>query len=749
MKTDRSADFAALALAALTVAAALGLARVFSDDSFALPIIGAALLPHAIGRLGRARHWRASTTVVASVVATFVLCAWVIAPTSTTYGLPGLGTVQELVRRFADGWHVFRTGRAPVEVTDGVLLLCLVATAAVATVADGLAFHAAASIGALVPSLLLFVFTATLGTSELRTISTLGYAVAALVFLMLQQQALLVARRSWCTGRRLASDAALVNAGALVGGAALLVGLVLAPALPGSDAGPLLDYRAVGGRGSPGPADLHTLSPLVDIKARLTDRGDTELFRVRSPLRLAWRVAALDRFDGTVWGIESHARDANEVLGSRRPRGTVRQEYTIGPLGDEWLPAAFEPAAVNLADARIIPESGTLIAPGRTVAGLRYRVDSRIPPANPSADQIAATAAPMPASLRADVGADVELPAGFPESVRREAQRITAPAVTPYERARLLQDFFLDGSFVYDLDWPGGSGTDAITAFLRARRGFCEQFAGTFAAMARAVGLPTRVAVGFSPGEYDAVDREFTVRSRDAHAWPEVWLAGLGWTRFEPTPAGPAAGQADATIGLPASAVPDTTATTSSTATTTTTAPGTPTSRPLPRGEANVIAGGPVRHATSDDGWRWLVLAAVPLVALLSALAWTVTKVLRRARRRARRRHAATPFHSVTGAWQDALERLAAAGLPASDALTPREQAKGYGARGAPPPAVASLRDLADLYAELRWSARPPTGEDAARAWAAADAVKGALADGTSAGERARRALRSPEPVGS
>ena len=745
MKTDRSADLAALALAGVTVAAALGLARVFADDSFALPIIGAALLPHAIGRFGRGRQWRTSATVVAAVVATFVFCAWVIAPTSTAYGFPGLGAAEELVRLFGDGWHVFRTGHAPVEVTDGVLLLCLVATAAVATVADELAFHAAASIGALVPSLLLFVFTATLGTSELRTISTLGYAAAALVFLMLQQQALLVTRRSWCTGRRLSSDAALVNAGALVGGAALVVGLFLAPALPGSDAGPLLDYRAVGGKGRAGPADLHTLSPLVDIKARLTDSGETELFRVRSRRRLAWRVAALDRFDGTVWGIESHARDANEVLGSRRPRGTERQEYTIGPLGDEWLPAAFEPVAVNLADARIIPESGTLIAPGRDVAGLRYRVDSRIPPANPSADQIAATTAPTPASLRADV----ELPSGFPESVRRQAQRITAPAATPYERAKRLEAFFLDGTFIYDLDWPGGSSTDAITAFLRTRRGFCEQFAGTFAAMARAVGLPTRVAVGFSPGEYDAVDREFTVRSRDAHAWPEVWLAGLGWTRFEPTPAGPAPGQADTTIGALATAVPDTAATPSSTTAPTTTAPGTPTSRPFPRGEANVIAGGPVRRSTSDDGRRWLVLAAVPLLALLSAFVWTVTKVLRRARRRARRRHAAAPFHSVTGAWQDALERLAVAGLPASDALTPREQTNEYGARGAPAPAVASLRDLADLYAELRWSARTPTGEDVVRAWAAADAVKGALADGASAGERARRALRSPEPVGS
>lgn len=744
MKPGRASGYAALALAAVTAAAALGLARVFSDDSFAFPIIGAALLPHAVGRLGRARHWRTRATIAATVVASFVFCAWVIAPASTAYGVPGLGAARQLVHHVADGWHVFRTGRAPVPVTDGVLLLCLVLTVAVAAVADALAFRADATIGALVPSLLLFVFGATLGTSELRTISTLGYATAALVFLMLQQQALLVARRSWCTGRRLASNAALVNAGALVGGAALLVGMVLAPALPGSDAGPLLDYRSVGGKGRAGPVDLHTLSPLVGIKAQLTDEGNTDLFRVRAPLRLYWRIAALDRFDGTVWGIESHARAADEVLGSRRPRGTVRQDYTIGPLGDQWLPAVFEPRAVSLADARIIPESGTLIAPGRDVAGLRYRVDSRIAPATLTAAQIAATAAPVPARLRRDLA----LPPGFPEPVRQQAALLTADAATPYERAKRLEAFFTDGSFAYDLDWPGGSSADAITSFLRARRGFCEQFAGTFAAMARAVGLPARVAVGFSPGEYDVTDREFTVRTRDAHAWPEVWLAGLGWTRFEPTPAGPAPGQADPTIGTPAAATPDPAATPSTTPVPTSAAPSASTSRPLPRGEADVFAGASPRRATSDDGRRWLVLAAVPLLALLAALGWVVTSVVRRAWRRARRRHAATPAHSVTGAWQDALERLTAAGLPPHDALTPREQSIEYGARGAPSPAVASLRDLADVYGELRWSTHAPTAEDAARAWAAADAVKGALAVGTTAGERARRALRSPEPVG-
>src|SRR5262249_38362786 len=135
-----------------------------------------------------------------------------------------------------------------------------------------------------------------------------------------------------------------------------------------------------------------------------------------------------------------------------------------------------------------------------------------------------------------------------------------------------------------------GSGNSAIEDFLDSRQGFCEQFAGAFAAMARAVGLPARVAVGFAPGRYDG--REFTVLSRDAHAWPEVYLAGLGWTQFEPTPAGAQAGQADPTVGQRVTRHGNaTTPTTAASTPSTSPAAGTPRATGLPRGESEIQAG--------------------------------------------------------------------------------------------------------------------------------------------------------------
>ncbi len=252
----------------------------------------------------------------------------------------------------------------------------------------------------------------------------------------------------------------------------------------------------------------------------------------------------------------------------------MRQEFTITALDDQWLPAAYRPEATDLTDARVVADSGTLVASNQQITGLTYRVDSRVA-AHPTAAEVRATAARLPARL----ASLTDLPSSFPASVVRRARRIVAGAPTPYAEAQRLQDFFLDGSFTYDLNGPEGTSSSAILNFLRSRRGFCQQFAGAYAAMARAVGLPTRVAVGFTPGTYDTTQGAFEVRARDAHAWPEVWLAGLGWTQFEPTPAGAAPGQSDSTVGQPAAAR-STTPTSPTTA-----APSAPTTGPSRRGE--------------------------------------------------------------------------------------------------------------------------------------------------------------------
>jgi len=161
-------------------------------------------------------------------------------------------------------------------------------------------------------------------------------------------------------------------------------------------------------------------------------------------------------------------------------------------------------------------QSGTLIV-NRDRAdsdGLSYSVVSAVP----ERDLVAIEAAGD--RVLAEIAERfLELPDDFSPRVAQLAEEITGAASTPYEKALALQDFFRDESlFSYDLGTSAG------------------QFAGTYAAMARAVGLPSRVAVGFTPGEFDPSINTYRVSGKHAHAWPEVWLDGIGWLRFEPTP---------------------------------------------------------------------------------------------------------------------------------------------------------------------------------------------------------------------
>jgi transglutaminase-like putative cysteine protease len=121
------------------------------------------------------------------------------------------------------------------------------------------------------------------------------------------------------------------------------------------------------------------------------------------------------------------------------------------------------------------------------------------------------------------------------------AQQITRKATTPYDQAVAIQEWFTDPAhgYVYDVNASlPRRGQNPLDAFLEGKHGFCEQYATAMAALLRVVGLPSRVAVGFTPGQPVPGRRgTYSVTTSDAHAWPEAWFAGTGWVRFEPTPA--------------------------------------------------------------------------------------------------------------------------------------------------------------------------------------------------------------------
>lgn len=201
-------------------------------------------------------------------------------------------------------------------------------------------------------------------------------------------------------------------------------------------------------------------------------------------------------------------------------------------LSTDWLPAPYPISRVDApGNWRYEPEVGAVIGDrGQKATGLNYSVTSLT--VMPTADQLRA-APPAPSSITSRY---TQLPSNLPPVVKQLAQQVTNGRSSDYDKAVALQDWFTtSGGFVYSSSVDPGTGPNAIATFLQDRKGFCVHFAATMAAMARTLGIPARVAVGFAPGA-DQGNGNYVVGSKDYHAWPELYFSGAGWMRFEPTP---------------------------------------------------------------------------------------------------------------------------------------------------------------------------------------------------------------------
>ena len=751
MASRPPAALPSLALAALSTAAALTLGRVFQSGRFVLPVVAAVLLAHFLGFVARTRSWSLVDALSLSMSGLAIYLIWVLAPHTTLYGIPTADTFRVLADRLGDGVHELRTAVVPAPATNGAIVLSVLVVWVMAAAADALAFWRRATIGAVAPSLALFVWASTLGTDSLATRTTAGYFVAALLFLLVQHQSLLAQGRAAFSGRRFRGGASVMVLGAVAGAVAVLGGLVLGPALPGADADPLIDVRGLG----PSDRSYQVEPPLARIGEDFAGRGRIEVFTVRSPREEYWRVAALDRYESTnggEWTLSAQGRgEVQDGLHAPVDATMLRQEFHITGLADRWLPAAFRPVQVEGGDdPLVVKSSSTLVSTHADPTDLTYTVNSRQPPGavQPlTAAQIDGTGAPLPPEMRAFT----KLPADFPSDVRDTAVTVTAGAATPYDRARALEHFFLDPAqgFHYSLDVDlraDAQSQNAISQFLQSRTGFCVQFASSFTAMARAVGLPARVAVGYTPGRYDSISNLYRVTSEDAHAWGEVWLAGLGWTRFEPTPDSDLPGGSrlpgGARVPAPSGSAPSTPAPT----TPSQPAPTTAAPQPAPGGTAQIDIDAPVAGGSRGGfTFDWRIAAALIAGAAAGVIGVAVLILAAKHRRRNRRRHDPDPAAAVTGAWEEVLDRLSEAGVDRQPTRTPLELADV--AHDRLPDAVAPpLRHLAETYSAARYGSVVPDAEVARTAWRAASSVTAALRAGASARERVRRRL-DPTPL--
>ncbi len=726
-------DLASLCLFLVTLAVALSLGRLFRGATWLPYGFAAAALGHLMAGGLRRLGAGLTTASLASALLSILVAVELVVPQATTYGIPTPFTFEVLGQALTDAQSSFRSAVPPVAPATGFIASAVVGVCMCAFLADWAAFRMRTAFEACVPALGLFVFTAVLGAKSHRGLAVVGFAAAALVFLIVQRANLDGSQTPWFGGRERGALRSLLGTGAILGAVAVLGALVLSPMVPGSTSKALLSFKK--GAGGSGTGTRSTVSPLVDIQTRLRQYANLDVFRVKAERPAYWRLTSLDQFDGTIWS-------SNERYGANRGQLTPRsglagtpleQEVTVSGLSSIWLPAAYRPASVDgVGGLSYSPGSGSLITKNDTSDGLTYRITSVLP--DVSAEQL--RRAPASAAGRSELGADFQRYTKISGEVTPGVKDLAGQlgrSPTPYARALAIQDHLRSPEFSYNLNVKAGHSGNAIDRFLfQTQEGYCEQFAGSFALLARLMGLPTRVAVGFQPGFDEG--GSFAVKDKDAHAWPEVYFEGIGWTAFEPTPAAgnPQAVQYTGVPYRPAAPSPDqapTTPTTAEPAPTETPADATPAPRPE---EQETAAEDP--QAAKDSGIWATILSALrrtaPLWIALGALAVLVgasAAFVAWERRSRRRRAGGSPDARVHMAWQESLEALALTGVRPRPAETVaelihrlRSPAGGAALAGVErgTPANEALVRLGDAVVETAYAGRdaPPAMADAAEA---------------------------------
>lgn len=530
---------AEILLVATSVASVFMLQRIFADTSFLSPLLFTLLVGHGVLIAMRWFGFGSLASAAVSLIATVAaIVAIHYADTALAAVIPSGGSIDQLRVDMTQAGEVFQNMKTPVPPVTGFLVVSSVALWFIAVAADWAAFRLFAPGQALIPFGGLLVFVAMLGIEQDRLSTTATALVCGVLFLLAHRAAGRAAHGVWLDQGPTRAYLSLIAAGGVVAVIAALTGIVGGPAVPGADDAPLLE---LGDEGRQENRPLEVISPLVQIQPRLVDQSDQVLFTVESNQKAYWRIAALDVFDGNLWRSQGQFRAADDELPvdypSDAPVDVVRSTFDLGRLNVVWAPAAYLPTEFdNLGEVGVNyeAESATFIVDTNAQTdsdGLRYTVTSQIP--RFTGDLLTRLAA------QSDEVADaryLDLPDDYSQLARQTARDITAGLTDPYQQALALQNWFLD-NFTYDIDVAKGHDIERLEDFLTVQRGYCEQFAGTFASMARSIGLPARVATGFTWGDQDPSNPSvYLVRGRHAHAWPEVFIAGAGWVPFEPTP---------------------------------------------------------------------------------------------------------------------------------------------------------------------------------------------------------------------
>ncbi|BFV59778.1 DUF3488 and transglutaminase-like domain-containing protein [Kitasatospora sp. CMC57] len=682
-------------------------------------------------RLSVARALQASLQLLVSL---YVLLMLTVQSAMDYAVLPGPHALDALGSLLRAGTDDIQQYTIPAPDSDGITLILVGAVTLIAVLVDTLAvtFRRAALAG--LPLLTLYSVGTGIGAPDAAWLWFLLAALGYLLLLNADGQDRLSRWGRVFHGTSQDGSGGLSQSGHRIGLLALAVAVAVPLLVPYADLG-LIDRGDGDGLGTGPGRQLTSLNPVVALTANLNRQDNVEMLRYSTDSpngsQLYLRIGALDSFDGVQWKFsQQHLQPipnpmpALPDLNRDVPVSSFQTTIKISDkLSTEWLPMPYPAESVSLkGDWRYEPTTRSVVGDrGQKSDGLAYDVTSL--EIEPGAAQLRAAGPVQPELAKLYTA----LPDTLPPVVAETARKVVAGKNNPYDQAVALQNWFTSKEFTYSLKVDAGTGSEAITKFLQNKTGFCVHFAATMAAMARSLGIPARVAIGFAPGS-DQGRGNFIVRSQDYHAWPELYFPGSGWLRFEPTPnRGSTPGYTSEKITEPStapSAQPSTQATPGASA-----APSAGSSCAGQQGQQRPDACADetaVAYQPAEPLPWWLSWPALTgLLVVLLVLALLATPMLWRIRQRGRRlgtgrRPAGSPElteHQVLAAWEELVDTAWDLGIPPDDSRTPRGTAHRIAEAGrldAPATAAAGRVALATERVLYARTAAPelPLGPD-------------------------------------
>lgn len=683
------------------------LTRVVQSGTWLWGAIG---LPFALLALGYGLRRLRLPVIVVTLVE---LAAWagaitaVFFPANALLGvIPTGGVVDAVPRAIAAASTLITEGVAPLTATRPLVFLIVAALGLLTVALDHVVITARMPLLASVALVAVWLIPAIAVPAGVDVVAFVLLAASVLLLIRSETRT----RETRPAGRTPGRAGGVAAVATSIGAVAIIAALAVGPTLQAS--------APAAGFGTSTMID-----PSLDLGKDLRRQDGATVLTLRTDGTAVpyLRVATLSLFDGAVWQPDRTSTvdlgagpleplDVSSDVAVTQTRTTI----TIKNLATAYAPVPYPATEIDgLTGAwQFAPYNRTVTGAQGATQGQAYTVVSDV--VRPTLEQIRASSAGG-AGLRIDVDS---IPAGSPPIIAELARQVTARADTDYDKLVALQDWFRGPEFTYSLDAPvqegfDGQGADAVAAFLQAKTGYCVHFAGAFALMARSLGMPTRIVVGFLPGSFtgQVVDgqRVIDVTGRQLHAWPEVYFRGIGWVPFEPTKSLGTETRFDSSAST-ATAAPTTSPTQAPTSAPTT-APTAGVDDPQEGAQTDAAGTGP---ALIDLGPLLAVLGAVIAVGVLPGLAGAVRRLLLRRR------------GTVAAAWRLVLDTAIDAGLPVPSSRSPRAFGALLVAKASAP--AEEMSRLVSAVERTNYAAAVPTAQrDAAAIRAALDIRAGML----------------------